>query len=341
MDKEIKIKWLKEKSNHKSGDIVKVSKEMAEHLVKKGDAELITKVEDRTKITKEETKNNENLIKKIKSKEKNEPELNYEQIQSIKLELQGKLPELSKALKEEGRKKQSDKIITEILDEEENITEEERETIEKEQLNKKEEIQKEYVEKKKKKENILYSLKMNVVSLLAQKKRREATEEIVEYIESKEFIYTIKDDIKSEVWIYQNGVYQPNGKSHIAEECRKILEEHFTTHLMNEIISKIEADTYIESEDFFKNDYIEEIPVQNGILNIKTKKLYPFNPKKIFFNKLPVKYNPKATCPNIEKHLDMLRTYRNFIFATSFLSFRPCHKSPRQNCILHQGNRLS
>jgi len=152
------------------------------------------------------------------------------------------------------------------------------------------------------KKNELSSLKINVVSLLAQKKRREATEEIVDYIENKEHIYTIKDDVKSEVWIYQNGIYKPNGKSHIAEQCRKILEEHFTTHLMNEILSKIEADTYIESEDFFKNKYIEEIPVQNGILNIKTKKLSPFNPKKIFFNKIPIKYNPKATCPNIEKH---------------------------------------
>ncbi len=227
--------------------------------------------------------------------------LNYDQKKAFELEQEGKLPELAKHLKEEGRQKQTKETIKEIFDEEK-ITEEEIKVVEEEELDKKENIQKEFRQTKRKKELELYSLKMSVVSLLAQKKRRQATEEIVDYIEEKENIYTIKDDIKSEVWIYQNGVYKPNGKSCIAEECRKILEEHFTTHLMNEILSKIETDTYIESEDFFKNNYIEEIPVQNGILNIKTKKLLPFDPKKIFFNKIPVKYNPKADCPNIKKH---------------------------------------
>jgi len=42
-DKLVKVKWLKEKSNHKVGDIIKVSKEMAEHLIKKGDCEYIIK----------------------------------------------------------------------------------------------------------------------------------------------------------------------------------------------------------------------------------------------------------------------------------------------------------
>jgi putative DNA primase/helicase len=47
---------------------------------------------------------------------------------------------------------------------------------------------------------------------------------------------------------------------------------------------------------------LHEIPVQNGILNIFTLELKPFNPKKIFFNKLPIKYNPEAKCPNILNH---------------------------------------
>ena len=41
MAEEIEVKWLKEKTGHKFGDIVKVSEEMAEHLVKKGDAKYI------------------------------------------------------------------------------------------------------------------------------------------------------------------------------------------------------------------------------------------------------------------------------------------------------------
>ena len=63
-------------------------------------------------------------------------------------------------------------------------------------------IQEEYEQLKKKKENRLYLLQMKVISLLAQKKRRDATELIVNYIENENYIYTIKDDIKTEIWIY-------------------------------------------------------------------------------------------------------------------------------------------
>ena len=37
----IKIEWLKEKSGKKVGDVIKVSKEMAEHLVKKKDVKYV------------------------------------------------------------------------------------------------------------------------------------------------------------------------------------------------------------------------------------------------------------------------------------------------------------
>ena len=234
--------------------------------------------------------------------------LNWSQRKAIELESQKKLLELAKYLKEEGRKEQGERIVTEILDEEKIREEKEKEIIEKEKQKK---VKEEQI-KKQKKENEFYLLRMNIISLLAQKKRREATEKIVDYIKENNYIYTIKDDIKSEVWIYNDGIYKPNGKSHIAEQCRKILQENFTTHLLNEITSKIEADTYIDSEKFFQINYVDEIPMQNGILNIKTKKLSSFNPKKIFFNKLPVSYNPKAQCPNIEKHFkDVLKNEKD------------------------------
>ena len=237
--------------------------------------------------------------------EEQESQLNWEQEKAIKLEVEKKLPELAEELKKQGRQKQGERIIKEIIEEELK----EKESKEQKELQELVEIQKKFTKFSKKEENRLYMLKMEVISLLAQKKRREATEEIVKYIEGREYIYTTKEDLKSEMWIYQDGVYKPNGKSNIIEQCRRILNEHFTLQLANEIISKIEADTFIETEELFKNNYIEEIPVMNGILNIFTKKLNPFNPKKIFFNKIPVKYNPKSKCPLIEKHFrDVLKS---------------------------------
>jgi len=152
-----------------------------------------------------------------------------------------------------------------------------------------------------KKENEYTELQSEVRGLLLERKRDDATEYIVKFIEDNNYIYTTKDDIKSEMWIYKDGIYKPEGKSEIKEQIRKILGKTYNSQIYNRIIEKIEADTYIEHNDFFQTNYLNEVPVNNGILNIFTRELKPFNPKKIFFNKLPIEYDINAICPNILK----------------------------------------
>jgi putative DNA primase/helicase len=147
-----------------------------------------------------------------------------------------------------------------------------------------------------------------VITNLALKKRSHATELIVDYIKARNYIYTTKNDVRNEMWIYRDGIYRPHGKSCVSEICREILGEVFTINFANDVVNKIEMDTFIEMEDFFQNKYIDEVPVLNGLLNLKTKELSPFDPKKIFFNKIQAKYNPLAKCPTITKHfLDVLK----------------------------------
>jgi P4 family phage/plasmid primase-like protien len=134
-------------------------------------------------------------------------------------------------------------------------------------------------------------------------KKPKITEIIASAIENSYYIYTIKEDISSEMWIYKDGIFVPNARSEVKAICRAILKESYNMSYFNEVISKIEADTFIEHKNFFTTSYVDLIPVQNGILNLSTKELMPFDPKKIFFNKLPVFYKPDATCPAIEKHL--------------------------------------
>lgn len=147
------------------------------------------------------------------------------------------------------------------------------------------------------------SIHNEVTTLIALKQPREATEMIVEYIKNNNYIYTTKDDQKSEMWIYRGGIYVPQGRSCIKEMCREILGQLFTTHMNNEICSKIEADTFIDQDVFFSSDYPDKIPVLNGILDIQTLEISPHDPEKIFFSKIPVTYNNKATCPMIDKFL--------------------------------------
>lgn len=145
-------------------------------------------------------------------------------------------------------------------------------------------------------------LEKRVLTLIATRKEDEASEEIVKEILKNNYIYSTKDDLKSEMWIYLGGIYIPNGESEIKRICRELLGETYTTQRANRVIEKIRADTYIETGKFFElANNKEEIPVLNGILNIKTKELSDFNPKKVFFSKLQVHYNKEKKCPAIEK----------------------------------------
>lgn len=167
-------------------------------------------------------------------------------------------------------------------------------------------IYKEYESKNEKKD-----LKIRFLELISgkEKKTSQATEILVEYILKYNHIYTTKDDVKSEMWIYRNGIYLPQGRSEIKEIMRDILDEWYNVYYFNQVVSKIEADTFIDADKFFKTNYKYEIPVQNGILNIITKELNPFTHEKIFFNKMPVRFEPTATCPAIDIFLnDVLKS---------------------------------
>ena len=66
-------------------------------------------------------------------------------------------------------------------------------------------------------ETIESGITEEVLTKLAIKQRGEATELLVENIEKQKHIYTTRSDIKSEMWIYNEGIYIPQGKSFIKE----------------------------------------------------------------------------------------------------------------------------
>jgi putative DNA primase/helicase len=148
-------------------------------------------------------------------------------------------------------------------------------------------------------------VKMNYLSLISGKDKRwsDATELLVDYVLSNNMIYTTKNDESSEVWIYKEGIYVPDGRSEVKQILRDVLEEYYSNYIYNKVIEKIEPDTFISPDKFFKTNYPTLVPVQNGLLDLISIQLLPFDREKIFFSKLPVIYNPEAKCPLIEKFL--------------------------------------
>lgn len=156
------------------------------------------------------------------------------------------------------------------------------------------------------KEECAEEVSVSAIKFIAMKQENKATEEVVQFLLKHHSIYSIKQDSVNEIWFYQDGVYKPNGESHIKELCRLLFKDAFTPQRANKVIAKIQADTFIEANDFFLQEQanINEIPCANGILNIETFKLHPFTPDKIFFNKINALYDPSVDCPIIKKFFE-------------------------------------
>ncbi len=152
-------------------------------------------------------------------------------------------------------------------------------------------------------------LKNAVMLEMAQRKLKEATELIVQFFLEHNRVYTTRDDIASEVWIYADGIYVPQGKTYIKEFVREVMDSAFNTFFCNQVIAKIEADTFTEQSTFFNSWTKEEIIVLNGILNLETRELSEYTPDKIFFNKIPVIYDPTKDCPAIDAHFHEVLKY--------------------------------
>lgn len=135
-----------------------------------------------------------------------------------------------------------------------------------------------------------------------ENKRAELTEHLATQFMKQNRVYTIRNDMKDEIWIYIDGIYIPHGRSYLREFCRTKLKETYIPYLVSDVIHKVAVDTFIDEEDFFHENSTEEICILNGLLNLKTRKLVEFSPDKIFFNKLPIVYDPQADCPAIETH---------------------------------------
>lgn len=126
--------------------------------------------------------------------------------------------------------------------------------------------------------------------------------------------YTIRNDDIVEIYIYNEGIYIPNGKSYIREYVRSIIGNYYKESFVKTVIDKIAVDTYIEQNRFFVDEPCNLIPVANGILDIDTGELIDYTPKLKFFTKLPVVYDPIIKAEKTEQFVkDITNNQEDFL----------------------------
>ena len=113
---------------------------------------------------------------------------------------------------------------------------------------------------------------------------------------------TISGKKGDEIYVYINGVYEVYGRDAIRIEVEKQLDNLCTSHYVREIILIISRKTLTERNSMGCKE-VSLICLDNGVLNLKTMKLMPHDPKYRFMSKIPIYYDKSARCPKIEKFI--------------------------------------
>jgi putative DNA primase/helicase len=100
-----------------------------------------------------------------------------------------------------------------------------------------------------------------------------------------------------ELFVCVDGFYQPYGELVVKKRCKDLLLDEYRKNRAGEVIEYIKVSTLTQRREEPPN----LVPLENGILDLNTMELKPYSPDLMFFNKIPVKYDPEATCPKIDK----------------------------------------
>lgn len=112
-------------------------------------------------------------------------------------------------------------------------------------------------------------------------------------------LLTLRDT--KEIFFRNDGIFHDTGETKVAELAEMFLEDQMTTHHVNEVIGYITHYNYQDRNIFKVPPNL--INMENGIFNIETNTMERDILSYHFLNKIPVTYDPMATCPRILKFL--------------------------------------
>lgn len=150
--------------------------------------------------------------------------------------------------------------------------------------------------------------------------------------------YTFKTMKDNEVVYYYDinkGIYIPFGETLIKEHTELLAPEIYT-HKVVEVIQKIKRRTFVDRDSF--DSSMDIINVQNGLLDIRTKELSNHSPDFLSTIQLPVKFDPKAKCPNILRFLGQVLHPQDVFTALKLFGYILYRTAIYEKAVLLNGN---
>jgi putative DNA primase/helicase len=143
--------------------------------------------------------------------------------------------------------------------------------------------------------------KIQKILMSKQKGKMDRVYQVISsYLVGKYFFKSITDESRDKIYVYQDGIYEGNGKDIIKKEVEDILGEICKTSFVNEIINKVVRMTIIDRKDFDCKD-LNLIPLLNGVYDLKEDKFTSYKPNMNFTYRLPIKYDKNARCNKIDE----------------------------------------
>lgn len=130
-------------------------------------------------------------------------------------------------------------------------------------------------------------------------------ESIVAYIKSQCKFITVRDCTgrQPHIYVYQDGYYKLNGEDHITNLIKELFKGRvFKAHYKREIMDYIQTENIVDREEIEPPKHL--VNFNNGVLDVKKKKLLPHHPDYYFLYKIPWNYNPIGKCPKIMKYFN-------------------------------------
>jgi len=127
-------------------------------------------------------------------------------------------------------------------------------------------------------------------------KEKELMRKVVLTLQDQ-FTFKTPDDTE-EIHFFNDGVYE-EAETMIKGLVEQLLGTEGSRYFVDEVLGHIRRSSYVKRSEFNKTSAI--IPVQNGLLDLDTGTLSPFDKDKIFTFKLNVVYDETKKCPKFLK----------------------------------------
>lgn len=108
-----------------------------------------------------------------------------------------------------------------------------------------------------------------------------------------------------DLYLYHDGVYKANGAEFVRAEAARLLGPASRDGRIDEVVKLAVEFTKIQYSKI--NTHAKSlINVKNGMLDWKTGKLEPHNPKYLSITQVGAAYDPTATCPELDQFLNSI-----------------------------------